>query len=182
MQIKKLTRQQLKEFFTAYRSAFPDWSVEDEVVLARREGPLTQRIAFEALRDGAYRPSCSVEVGDARILFRFLDIRHREVLPRQHTRLWPEVVRAREEQFQPHVRKPLDVREVLRLGEEEAERDRITNVKHNYALALLSAHVGEAQRALFWCVRIEDALESRRGQLAEWEQEVADQVRKLRER
>jgi len=102
VKIKPLTKQQLFEYFKVYRDAFPDWAVENEVVLVRLQGPIKQCIAFEALRGGAYRPSSSVEVlvsDGVRILFSFLDIKNREILPRDYLVKWPRIVKAMEEQF-----------------------------------------------------------------------------------
>src|SRR2546426_8957898 len=133
VKIKPLTKQQLFEYSKVYRDAFPDWAVENEVVLVRLQGPIKQCIAFEALRGGAYRPSSSVEVSvsdGVRILFSFLDIKNREILPRDYLVKWPRIVKAMEEQFRPPIRRPLDVAEVLRLGEQEVARDQIENVNH----------------------------------------------------
>jgi hypothetical protein len=182
--VKPLTKRQLIECFTDYRGAFPDWTVEHDVVLTRSEGPLKQHIAFEALRSGAYRPSCSVEVLvtlEVRILFCFLDIKHREVYPREHLAKWPGLVRAMEEQFQPPVRNPLDVLEVFRLEEEAVVRDRIENVNHFCALAALGAFLGYAESALLWCDRAERDLKNQGHQPAEWELRQAQFARRLRE-
>ncbi len=56
MKIRPVTMKQLREYFKDYRSAFPDWAVEHDVVLARSEGPIKQHIAFEALRTGYTGP------------------------------------------------------------------------------------------------------------------------------
>lgn len=157
--IKPLTKKQLKVYFEDYRTAFPDWSVEHEVVLVRSRWPLVQRISFEALRSGAYRPSCSVEaaiVPGVRILHRFLDVKHRQVNPLGHASRWRGVVAAMEEQFQPPIRTPLEVAEVLQLAEEEVSRDKIDNPNHFSVLAALNGFTGDTKRAAWWCTRVED--------------------------
>ncbi len=186
VKIKPLTKQQLFEYFKVYRDAFPDWAVENDVVLVRRRGPIEQCIAFEALRDGAYRPSSSVALLVTRgvhvhILSSFLDIKHREILPREHLVKWPRIVKAMEEQFQPPIRRPLDVAEVLRLGEQEVARDRIENVNYFSGLAALNAYVGDAERALFWCNRVEEQLKKRDIQPTDWELRRAQFTRQLHE-
>lgn len=184
VQIKPLTKTQLVGYFNAYREKFPEWDVESDVVLVRAVGPIKQRIAFEALRSGAYRPSCSVNVIDppdgAQVLFRFLDIKHREVLPREHAAKFSLVLKAMEEQFQPGVRNSLDVAEVLKLAEEEVARDRIENVNHSCALATLNAYLGNTERALWWCDRLEAQLANLGRDPADWELRKRDFTRQLR--
>ncbi|HWA49608.1 MAG TPA: hypothetical protein VG742_15150 [Dongiaceae bacterium] len=183
--IKPLTKRQLIEYFQVYRDAFPEWAVEHDVVLVRTQGPVTQYISFEALRSGAYRPACSVEVAGppnrVQMLFRFLDIKHRQVLPREHPTMWPRVLKAMEEQFFPSIRRPLDVAEVLRLAEEEVQRDRIDNINFSAGLAVLNAHVGNTERALLWCEQAERQAAGRGPTAADWELQQVQFTRELRE-
>jgi hypothetical protein len=180
---RKLTKQDLAGFFADYRSAFPDWDVEHDVVLVRSHGLLEQRIAFEALRSGAYRPSCAVYVrpADAQLLFRFLDVKHREVRPREHTRKWPLVLKAMEEQYEPPIRALLSAADVLRRAEEEATRDSISNVNLATGLAVLNAHLERTDRALDLCMRIDDMLENLGRPPADWEVERAQLANRLRD-
>ena len=86
IKITALTKRQLVGYFDDYRDAFPGWNVEHDVDFARTQGPVKQHVALEALRSGTYRPSCSVEIlvtPGVPVLTRFLDIKHREVLPRE---------------------------------------------------------------------------------------------------
>ena len=184
IKIKPLTKRQLAEYFSDYRAAFPDWTEEHDVVLTRSGGPIKQHIAFEALRGGAYRPSCSVEILitlGVRILHRFLDIRHREVYPRQHLERWPQVVKAMEEQFEPPIRKPLEVLEVLRLEEEEIARVGFENINDFCGVAALHAYLGHAETALLWCDRADESLKSQGRQPPGWELRQAQFARRLRE-
>jgi hypothetical protein len=184
IKITPLTKRQLIGYFKDYREAFPDWGVEHDVVLVRSHGPVKQHVAFEALRSGAYRPSCSVEVlvtPGVRVLTRFLDIKHREVLPREHAAKRPLVLKAMEDQFQPSVRSPLDATEVLRLTEEEVVRDRIDKTHHSVALAALNAYVGNLDRAAWWCDRVPIQLAGLGREPADWEQEHAEYVQQLRQ-
>jgi hypothetical protein len=184
VKIQPLTKSQLVGYFNDYRSAFPDWEVEHDVVLARSDGPLKQRIAFEALRSGAYRPSHSIEVliaPDVRVLAGFLDIKHREVLPREHAAKWPRVLKAMEEQFLPSIRRPLDAAEVLQLAEEEVVRDRIDKTHYSVALAALNAFTGNSERAIWWCERVPAQLASLGREPVDWERCHADYAEALRE-
>jgi hypothetical protein len=184
IKITPLTKRQLVGYFNDYRDAFPDWNVEHDVVFARSQGPVKQHVAFEALRSGAYRPSCSVEIlvtPGVRVLTRFLDIKHREVLPREHATKRSLVLNAMEDQFQPPIRKPLDVAEVLRLAEEEVVRDRIDKTHHSVALAALNAYVGKLDRATWWCDRVAVQLAALGREPADWELEHAAYVQQLRQ-
>lgn len=182
--ITPLTTRQLIGYVNSYLESFPDWSVENDVVLARSHGPLKQRIAFEALRSGAYRPSCSVAVltaPDGQLLFRYLDIKHREILPRQHSSRRSLVLRAMEEQFLPSIREPLNVAKVLHLAEEEVLRDRIAKTNDSVALAALYVHVGNLDRAKWWCDQVPLQLASLGREPARWEQAHARYAEQLRD-
>ena len=74
-----------------------------------------------------------------------------------------------EEQFVPSIRKPLDAAETLRLAEEEAERDRIHNINYSTGLAVLNAHLGNTERALYWCGRVEETAAHLGRPLGDWE-------------
>jgi len=173
IKIQPLTKAQLVGYFRDYREAFPEWSVEHEVVLYRSAGPVKQLIGFEALRSGAYRPSHSVEVAGTpeggQVLFQFLDVRHREVLPREHAAKWPSVVKAMEDQFLPALHEPLEPTEVLRLGEESVVKWKVESPAAFSSLAALSAHLGDLDRSLRWCDRSDSRLASMGRELAEWE-------------
>jgi hypothetical protein len=174
VKIAPLTKKQLIAYFQPYREAFADWTVEHDVMLTRTHGPLRQAIHFQALRSGAYRPSHAIDIlvpvpDGCSILHKHLDVKHREVLPREHPAKWPLVLKAMEEQFLPPVRKPLDAPETLRFGEEEAERDRIDNINYMTGLAVLNAYLRNAERALYWCGRIEKRAAHMGRQLGDWE-------------
>src|SRR6267142_2839700 len=102
VKIIPLTKKQLVEYFQPYREAFPDWAVEHDVTLTRTHGPLKQAIHFQAVRSGAYRPSHAIDISmrvpdGCSILHKHLDVKHREVLPREHATKWPLVLKAMEE-------------------------------------------------------------------------------------
>lgn len=174
VKIVPLTKKQLVGYFQPYRDALPDWGTEYDVMLTRTHGPLRQAIHFQALRSGAYRPSHAVDIlvrvpDGCSILHRHLDVKHREVLPRDHAAKWPLVLRAMEEQFLPPIRKPLDVAEVLRLAEAETDRDHIANINYLTGLTVLNAYLGKAERAIFWCGRVEETAAHLGRPLGDWE-------------
>jgi hypothetical protein len=186
IKITPLTKRQLVEYFQVYREAFPDWAVEHDVMLTRTHGPIKQLIDFQAQRSGAYRPSGGVRIllpipDGCSILHQYLDVKHREILPREHPSKWPLVLKAMEEQFVPPIRKPLDVAETLRFGEEEAIRDRIDNMNYTMGLAAINAYLGNAERAIYWCHRVEERAANMGRPLADWEIRKKDFAHELRE-
>lgn len=173
MPIEPLTDRELVKYFGVYRDAFPDWDVEHKVVLTRASGPISQRISFQALRSGAYRPSCSIWVAGpperSQLLWQFLEKSLEQVDRRQHDTKWPLMLKAMEEQFVPRVREPLNIAEVFRLAAEQAERDGIQNIRYFNGLATLSVHLGQTKNALQWCDRAEASLEKNGCDPAEWD-------------
>lgn len=185
VQHKPLTTAQLVAYFNAYRDTFPNWTVEHEATLTRTTWPIKQIIDFQALRSGAYRPSCVVAILPApencHLLNKWLDIKHREILPREHPTKWPMVLAAMDEQFLPPIRMPLDVAHVLKLAEDEAVRDSIVNVNYSCGLATLNAYVGKLDRAIWWCDRLEDQLATLGRNPADWELRKGAFTRQLRD-
>lgn len=176
-----ITRRQLVNCVADYQTAFPGWVVERGLTLTRNFGPVRQVIAFEALRSGAYRPSCSIDVlttPSSQLLFSFLDIKHRQVTLRRHTEVWPHIVQAMEKQFRPSIRESIDVREIIRLAEQEIAEARAGNSRYLSGVASLNAYVGDKTRALFWCDKIDADLSS--SVLTEWEVEVRQLAFRIR--
>ena len=174
VKIVPITKKQLLECFKPYSAALSDWAVEHDVMLSRTHGALKQVIHFEALPSGVYRPTHAVEIlagvpDGCSMLHKHLDVKHREVLPRDHAVKWPSVLKAMEEQFLPAIRQPLDVAETLRLAEEQAQRDRIDNINYSTGLAVLNAYLGNTARGLYWCGRVEEAAAHLGRALADWE-------------
>lgn len=156
MPIKPLTKKELAGYVQVYREAFPNWNIEHEAVLTRSVGPISQHIAFQSLRYGAYRPECNIHVAGppdrgSRLLHQMLDVKHQAVEPRAHDSMWRSVLQAMEEQFAPDVRRPLDIAEVLRLAEQEVEGDHRVNVRICNGLATLNVYLGRGERAVEWC-------------------------------
>jgi hypothetical protein len=185
VQIKPLSKTQLVEYFNTYRDRFPDWAVEHEVTLTRMAWPIKQVVAFQALRSGAYRPSSVVAIlpalGHCHVLSKWLDIKHREILPREHASKWAMVLEAMEQQFLPLIRKPLDVAEVVQLAEEEVVREKIENINYSCGLATLNACLGNQDRALWWCDRLEAQLSCLGRAPADWEMQKSAFTRQLRD-
>lgn len=162
--LKPLTKAELKKYFNEYRDAFPDWFVKHQMLLARRTGPIEQHIYFQSLRWGAYRPSCSIHVDGPGIGFqllnRMLDVKHREVRPIEHVKKFPLVLEAMQQQFVPSVQKPLDVEEVARLAEQDVIDGRAGKIPYLLAIMILCAYLKNYDRALYWHERVESNLVS----------------------
>ena len=87
------------------------------------------------------------------MLHQFLDVKHRQLLPRQHPVMWKSVVVAMEEQFRPSIRKPLDLREIKGLCEQSRQGQPPTTC----GCLPIHAYLGEKQQALFCCGQMEKA-------------------------
>jgi hypothetical protein len=168
---RPLSRKELKQFFEPYRQAFPDWTVEHDVMLTRKQGPLRQGMFLHRLGYAAYRPEhfidLSISIPDGcGLIHQHLDVKHRQVERLAHERMWAKVLKAMEEQFVPSIRKPLDVAQTLWLAELEVERNQVDNVNHFVGLAALNAYLGNSEKALHWCDRGERSV---RDWIAEYE-------------
>ena len=154
MKIEPLTKKQLAKIVECYATVFPGWGIVNGQVFARTSGPICQLVGIEVLRSGGYRPWAGIRalpVSDVRMLHQFLDIKHRQILPRQHPVLWTSVVAAMEHQFRPSIRKPLDLRELKELCEQEAR----PSTNDLCMLAILNAYIGERQQARTCCEEME---------------------------
>lgn len=172
MSASRISQSDLQRVFADYRSSFPDWRVEHEVVLARREGLIKQHITFEALQSGVYRPSCCVQVcviPSPQLLFRFLDFPFRSVTLRLHSAKWREVVSAMERQFLPEIREALRVAKVIEHAESEVAVPHDANLQTCAGLAVLCAVEGRDDRALWWCDRADRVRLGIGRELAAWE-------------
>lgn len=182
---KQLTKSQLVAYFKDYREAFPEWSVENELVLYRSAGLVKQIITLEDLRSGGYRPLHYVNFpgppNRGQLLYGFLSVRYRQIRPREHIAKWPLVVKAMEEEFLPPVREPLDPAQVLRYAEEKVTRPETENANVLASLAVLSVYLGDSDRALKWCDRSISRLANIGRDLAAWEMQLASFNQRLRQ-
>ncbi|MCY2987167.1 MAG: hypothetical protein NTY19_04765 [Planctomycetota bacterium] len=178
--MKRLTKKQLADIVDVYHTKFSQWTVIGGERLVRLNGPVLQQIGFEILRSGAYRPSSGVRflvAPGAAMLHQFLDIRHREILLREHGAAWERVIDAMEQQFVPSVRNPLRVEEVRDLCEHAAGQ----NTNACYGLAALNAYLGDTSRALVWCDRLNASVAASDPEPAAWQLEHLEFGRKLRD-
>jgi len=179
IKIQPLTKQQLAEIVGCYATVFPDWEIVNGQVFVRTSGPICQLVGIETLRSGAYRPWAgirAVPVRDVRMLHQFLDVKHVQILPRQHSVMWKSVVAAMEQQFRPSIRKPLDLREIKGLCEQEAR----PTTNDLCMLAILSAYVGDRQQALSCCEEMEKAEPPTLAPRLDWERRHLEFGRQLR--
>lgn len=178
MDIKKISKKQLAEIVACYEKVFPGWELVAGERLLRRSGPVLQQIGFEALRSGAYRPSAAIRVLIAPgilLLPQFLDIRHREISPREHERKWEQVVAAIEQQILPSVRAPLRIEDIIEL----TTKNLAGSTNDMCGLAALHAYVGNDNEALVWCQRVVSKLQLSDHELKEWELAHLEYVKKL---
>lgn len=179
MAIKPLTKKQLAEIVECYATAFSDWEIVKGQVFARSSGPICQLVGIEVLRSGAYRPWSGIRaipLADVRMLHQFLDIKHVQILPRQHPLMWQSVVAAMNEQFRPQIRQPLDLREIKGLCEQVVR----PTTNDLCMMAILCASIGENQQALSCCDRMEQVGPPTLASRPDWERGHRDFGRKLR--
>ena len=145
---------------------------------SRTCGPVKQQVWFEGLRSGEYRPASCVDIlvaPDVVMLHRFLDIRHRQILLREHEAMRPSVIEAMTTQFRPHINHPLDPAEVLRLCEAEST-DRISDI---CGVAALAASLGKSDLAFEWCKKADASLASLGRDPTDWELSYYDFIKQL---
>ncbi|MBT3200821.1 MAG: hypothetical protein HN350_13000 [Phycisphaerales bacterium] len=180
--IRPMTKKQLQVYVADYAHVFPasEWTPVEGCAFIRTSGPVQQYVGFENLRSGAYRPvmMISTTAGPKRVVHaQDLDIKHREVFPREHDRMRDSVMQAMKEQFKPLIHNPLDPEEVLILCEREAPG----KINDCSGLAAINAYLGHTDRALQWCDRLEIAQEELGRELADWERKLIKFGYRLRE-
>lgn len=174
-----ITKRQLAEIVACYAMMFPDWKLVEGDRLERSSGPIVQQIGFEALRSGAYRPAGVIWVSSlptVAMLHQFLDVKHRQILLREHASKWGAVVAAMEQQFRPPVRKPLDLYEIRSLCEHAARG----STNDLCMLAILHAYLGENEKALSCCERMQALPPPSLAPRLDWEQRHKEFGQRLR--
>ncbi len=145
----------------------------------RISGPIAQQVWFENLRSGAYRPATAISIlvaKGASLMHQFLDVRHREVLPREHDAEFEGVCNAMREQFVPSIISPLDANEVCRLCEERAG-ERLNDA---HSLAALNAYLGNIDSAKKWIETLKRLMKDR-SDLEEWEKDRVNAANALQQ-
>lgn len=163
-----MTKAELRKYVEAYRQLFCNWTAVRDEGFVRVTGPIAQKIWFENLRSGAYRPVAGVSILVARggsMLHQFLDIRNREVLPREHDSNFENVCQAMCDQFVPSIISPLDASEVCRLCEERATG----RINDAHSLSALNAYLGDFDAARKWLDTLK-RLTKDRTDLEDWEE------------
>ena len=163
-----MTKAELRKYVEAYRPLFCNWTAVRDEGFVRVTGPIAQKIWFENLRSGAYRPVAGVSILVARggsMLHQFLDIRNREVLPREHDSNFENVCQAMCDQFVPSIISPLDASEVCRLCEERATG----RINDAHSLSALNAYLGDFDAARKWLDTLK-RLTKDRTDLEDWEE------------
>ncbi|WP_456968282.1 hypothetical protein [Luteibacter sp. HA06] len=140
-----------------------------EIALVRQSGPIQQMIWFQKMNYAAYRPSHVVKalpISMPRMLAQHLDIRNREIKYASHASQMVNVVSAMELQFMPSIRKPLDPTEVLALCEAEARE----TTNDLMMLAILYAWIGQKEKAVDCCERLQSTASPLLAPVPEWEE------------
>jgi len=156
-----MTLKELQPIVADYHRAFPDWHLLEGEVLGRESGPLLQVIGFERLSGGDYRPSCAVFYlcvpdRDGGFGPQWLNIKVRVIHPRAHASLRDKAVEAIHKEIVPNVDAPLDPEQVLAMHE-TSNPVRSPDAHH---LAALNAYLGHDERALYWCARFTELVNS----------------------
>lgn len=167
-----MTKAQLKAVITDYAARFPDWQlVHDGQAFVRNAGPIQQMIWFQKLGYAAYRPTHVINttvLPMPRMLSQVLDVKHREVEHRLHEQKFANTLAAMEQQFQPDLRKPLDLENVLELCEAEAAS--MPDTTNTMAmLAILHAWLDHKAEALDCCERMQRCPLPKLAPIPEWE-------------
>lgn len=167
-----MTKAQLKSVIADYAARFPDWElVHDGMAFVRGSGPIRQMIWFQKMSSAAYRPTHVINTSALpmpRMLTQIMDVKHREVEYRLHEQKFANTLAAMEQQFQPDIRKPLDIAGVLSLC--EAEAGAMPDSTNNMTmLAILSAWLGRKAEALDYCERVQHCPLPTLAPMLEWE-------------
>lgn len=182
----KITQPELASVVRDYAGELNGWFVWKRASLCRNEFPLQQMVWFQKLRTGAYRPMHAMNAIPYPMtgaLSGILDVRHREATIKQHPSRWRGMLTAMEEQFQPAIRKPIDLEEVVMLC--KAEADAVGEGRDNYAphqhtmLAILCSWLGRKAEALDYCERIYNRGPFAAEPITDWELDIQNFCREL---
>jgi hypothetical protein len=111
------------------------------------------------------------------MLHQFLDVKHRQSLLREHPTKWKGMVAAMEQQFRPPIRRPLDLREVKELCEQQARE----STNDLCMLAILNAYLGDREEALACCERMQTLPPPTLAPRLDWEERHKEFGRQLRQ-
>jgi hypothetical protein len=177
IRITPMTKSELKRYVDSYKTYFCNWTQVRSEGFLRFSGPIAQQVWFENLRSGAYRPASAISILVARnsvMLHRFLDVRNRQVLPREHEGKFKEICKAMEEQFVPPISLPLNPIEVLKTCEENARE----SIQDAHALSAFHAYFGNLDSARKWMDAIK-RMTNGRDNLQDWEISCLQDVKQL---
>ncbi len=175
-----MTKKELREVVQCYATAFPDWKIINGQVFSRSYGPIEQYVGIETLRYKAYRPWSAIRclpLFTVRMLHQVLDIKHRHIELRVHPTKWKDVIVTMEQQFRPAIRKPLDLWEVKYLCEQEARE----STNDLCMLAILNAYLGEKEKAISCCQKMQTVPPPTLAPRLDWEQQHREFGRQLRQ-
>ena len=172
-----MTKLELRKYVDAYRPLFRNWTAVRDECFIRITGPIAQKIWFENLRSGAYRPVAGVSIlvaSGGSMLHQFLDISNREVLPREHDSKFELVCQAMCDQLIPSIVLPLNAGEICRVCEERATG----RIHDALSLSALNAYLGNIDSSKKWIGTLR-RLTDDRTDLEAWEKDCVHAVNAL---
>lgn len=149
---KRMTLRELEPFVAQYQAQFPGWKRTFPEAFGREAGPVAQEIWFERLSTGDYRPTSCIRIFPApsgRAFHQDLNVKVRQVRPREHEYKFPKVLEAIHKEIIPPVDEPLIPEDVLERFESMGPH----NSPEAHDLAALNAYLGHDERAMYWCHR-----------------------------
>lgn len=157
MRCMTIKLRQMRQIVNDYHLRFPEWTVIQDDVLARENGPVMQGIRFDRATLDVYRPMGFVRVLTVPSINKAMELPQRLKKPngapdrwvtlRNHANELEVIVRELHRQLQPRIDRPLDPHNVLEIYEGLA----IPTLPEACSLATLSAYLGLHQKAERWC-------------------------------
>ena len=150
----KMTASEFRSVVGDYASELEMFKKTKRLTIERIEFPVRQKIWFQKLRTGAYRPTNSVSAipfGANSIIHEVLDVKHRQCNFHQHPRRWRNISAAMNEQYSPNPQKTIDHHSLLIWCRSAA--DAIPSPHPSYRLfeAILGAWLGRLEDARLAC-------------------------------
>jgi hypothetical protein len=166
---ERLSREDLTAIVRQYAGEFEGWALTDDLAIYRDEFPIRQMMWFEPLSVSEYyRPTTGIHALPLPMARMLDDCLHYATRQIDHADRWRENISAMEHRFRPDIRQPIDLGDVTRLCEAEAQ----DSANDFVMLAILYAWLGEQEEAKRCCIRMQSSPPPRIAPLIEWELEM----------
>ena len=149
----RITVAQVRSIRDDYAENLPNWEKIGRDALVRHDGIVGQRVWFDRLRTGEYRPTVMLEVfvapssvGGTGALTEFLSIKRRRVALKSHEAMLKSVCEGLRQDVAVSVDAPISPERVRAV----VEMKTAPNLAGSYALACLSAYLDEPQEFTRW--------------------------------